>query len=675
MESATAVVRIVVLGPNTGVTNSDDTLRALQRLGDEASIERCPRIDLLPQESEAELYDLFVLDCIDENEAARWLGIVGKMGPPVLAVLRSDDDEAAMRAFRNGAAECVRVGADFANVLPAEALDLIHRWQGHRERGLVEQRIRWLEGLHEAIISQIPAGLVVLDGDGCVVTLNPECTRLLSVSEASALGKPFASICPVPLYKQGGLAKMLEGARHGDGVPATRVRFAVSGDNIQVFDVRVEALDSQGRVLLVLSDVTEIEQQAERIGELQRYNANIVQNINSALVVVEPNRIVSFANRTAEQILGVGSGKLVGRRIADWFRDNETGVHLIVQTLMDGECFKGAETMIVRDDGRVIPIGISCSPLEVVEGMPLGAVAIFQDLTDIKQLERQALQSEKLASIGQLAAGVAHEINNPVGFIHANLFQVSEYLQDLGGVWQGMQALQDAVASGAGMDEIRAASSSLSAVCEQVDLEYVKNDIVKAVSESQEGSERIRHIVRDLRDFSRQDTGEATLADVNQCVESTVNIVWTMMKHVVVLKKDYAELPRLRCYPMQLKQVVMNLLVNACQAIEEKQAQPGAATEPGQVEVRTLQRDGGIAITIRDTGAGIAPDALAKIFDPFFTTKDVGAGTGLGLSTSYSIVQRHGGAIKVMSEVGQGTMFDVWLPERLDPTPRAVVKG
>ncbi|MFT5444348.1 MAG: PAS domain S-box-containing protein [Myxococcota bacterium] len=580
-----------------------------------------------------------------------------------------------MRAFRNGAAECVRVGADFANVLPAEALDLIHRWQGHRERGLVEQRIRWLEGLHEAIISQIPAGLVVLDGDGCVVTLNPECTRLLSVSEASALGKPFASICPVPLYKQGGLAKMLEGARHGDGVPATRVRFAVSGDNIQVFDVRVEALDSQGRVLLVLSDVTEIEQQAERIGELQRYNANIVQNINSALVVVEPNRIVSFANRTAEQILGVGSGKLVGRRIADWFRDNETGVHLIVQTLMDGECFKGAETMIVRDDGRVIPIGISCSPLEVVEGMPLGAVAIFQDLTDIKQLERQALQSEKLASIGQLAAGVAHEINNPVGFIHANLFQVSEYLQDLGGVWQGMQALQDAVASGAGMDEIRAASSSLSAVCEQVDLEYVKNDIVKAVSESQEGSERIRHIVRDLRDFSRQDTGEATLADVNQCVESTVNIVWTMMKHVVVLKKDYAELPRLRCYPMQLKQVVMNLLVNACQAIEEKQAQPGAATEPGQVEVRTLQRDGGIAITIRDTGAGIAPDALAKIFDPFFTTKDIGAGTGLGLSTSYSIVQRHGGAIKVMSEVGQGTMFDVWLPERLDPTPRAVVKG
>jgi len=557
LERLSSTIRIVVLGPQVTdlETRANDTRRALEQLGTDASIVMASDVANFSDDIETETLDLIVLDCDDREANRRLLDQVGSLGPPVLVVLRDDDEETALDAFRCGANQCVRVGDDYVNLLCATALEMIHDWQGLRERGKVERRI----------------------------------------------------------------------------------------------------------------------------DELQRYNENIIQNINSALVVVNTAREISFANPTAESVLGVESGKLLGRQIADWFRDEPADENLIVRTLDTGANFKGAESSITREDGRVIPVGVSCSPLTDREGRALGAVAIFQDLSDIKLLERQVLQSEKMASIGQLAAGVAHEINNPVGFIHANLFQVSEYLQDLEGVWERLDLLQETIERGEGLDEIRAASESLRQVCHAIDLDFVKKDFVKAVGESLEGSERIRHIVRDLRDFSRQDTGEATLADVNRCIDSTAHIVWTMMKHHVVLKKNYEELPPLRCYPMQLEQVLMNLLVNACQAIEEKTAGDEipdalaggvAGGVTGEVEVQTRARDGGVVITIRDNGVGIPAEDLGRIFDPFFTTKDVGAGTGLGLSTSYSLIQRHGGEISVESEVGKGTTFEIWLPGELEAESR-----
>ena len=153
--------------------------------------------------------------------------------------------------------------------------------------------------------------------------------------------------------------------------------------------------------------------------------------------------------------------------------------------------------------------------------------------------------------------------------------------------------------------------------------------------------------------------GERVLADVNQCLDSTATIVWPMMRHLVVLEKEYTELPAVHCYPMQLKQIFMNLLVNAYQAIEEKLGDSG---QTGTIRLRTEPRGSGVLVEVSDTGAGIPPDQLDRIFDPFFTTKKVGAGTGLGLSTSYNIAQRHGGTIRVESVPGKGTTFRVLLP-------------
>ena len=399
------------------------------------------------------------------------------------------------------------------------------------------------------------------------------------------------------------------------------------------------------------------------VANLKFYGENIIQNMNSALVVVERRGAITSANPTAEAILRCAAGELLGQPIGRWFDTGSEESHLIARTLDEGARFKGAEALVRRTDGSVAPIGLSCSPLLDADGKTLGAVVIFQDLSEIRQLQRQVLQSEKMASIGQLAAGIAHEINNPMGFIHANLAQMSEYLADLRRVWDGVGVLQKAVQDGR-LDAVRLASDELNLLSEELDVDFVLSDFAKALLESKEGSERIRNIVRDLRDFSHPDKGELVLADVNECIDSTASIVWTMMKHSVVLEKHLSDLPNVRCYPMQLKQVFMNLLVNAYQAIQEQIGETGGR---GEIHITTRPLRGGVAVSVRDTGVGIPPENLDRIFDPFFTSKEVGSGIGLGLSNSYTIIERHGGSIRVDSQPGEGSTFEVWLPLGDDP--------
>jgi PAS domain S-box-containing protein len=385
---------------------------------------------------------------------------------------------------------------------------------------------------------------------------------------------------------------------------------------------------------------------------------DVTQHLNSALLVVDREGRIASCNPPAEQILAPRGEDLHGRRVSEWFRGGPDGESLLARSLEKGERFKGAETLATRADGSAVPVGISCAPIVDAAGRISGAVVLFQDLSEVTRMRSHVLQREKMASIGQLAAGVAHEINNPMGFIHANLFQMAEYVTELRQVWGRVEALQK-VAGGEDQDAAARAASDLASASEEVDVPFLLTDLAKAIRESQEGSERIRHIVQDLRDFSHVDTDERVLTDINQCLDSTANIVWPIMKHVVILEKDYADLPEVPCYPMQIKQVFMNLLVNACQAIEGSVGQSG---EVGTIRLETRTREDGVVVIVRDTGSGIAPEHQARIFDPFFTTKKVGAGTGLGLSTSFNIVQRHGGALTVESRSGKGAAFRVFLP-------------
>jgi PAS domain S-box-containing protein len=648
-----------------GAARRGDTVAALARLGCEVELTVLEGADVCVGFVADHRIDLVIIDGVAQSQSDRILEALRGAGPPVVFVSRGDGEEAALEAFRRGAADCVRVGPDFAEVLPAVALEQLERWRRDRERGAAEQRIRDLESLSEAVVTEIPAGLLVLDESERIVTANPEFLRSFGFTSSEVRGLPYRQVLPGDLLQSGEFEKLLSETAAGHPVSPRVARMRDRNGEPRAFDVRGRRLDEQGRVLLVLSDVGERELLMQQVAELQRYNESIIQNMNSALLVVDGQGRVTFANSTAEEILGAESGRLVGRPVWDWFDTPDRSESLIARTLERGVRFKSAETVITRKDGTIVPIGISCAPMREPGSQKIGAVAIFRDLTEIKQLQSQVLQTEKMASIGQLAAGIAHEINNPMGFIHANLFQMAEYLTDLRRVWEAVDELQQELAGGR-FEQAQRASEALASASSEIDLEFVKSDFVKAVRESQEGSERIRHIVQDLRDFSRQDTAERVLADVNQCVDSTANIVWTMMKHSVRFEKEYDDLPKVRCYPMQLKQVFMNLLVNAYQAIVERVGDSG---EIGEIRIRTEGVRDGVRVSIRDTGTGISPENLSRIFDPFFTTKQVGAGTGLGLSTSYSIVGRHGGTIEVESELGEGSRFEVWLPREAPEEP------
>ena len=273
-----------------------------------------------------------------------------------------------------------------------------------------------------------------------------------------------------------------------------------------------------------------------------------------------------------------------------------------------------------------------------------------------KQLEAQLLQSEKMASIGRLAAGVAHEINNPTGFVSSNLKTLSEYIEDIMGLFEEYRKLISKLKKNSDTcDPFPEISEQLKHIVDlenEVDLDFVLKDIFELIDESKEGTERIKKIVQDLKDFAHPGQDKPKFADVNQNLESTVNVVWNELKYKADVIKEYGELPQVKCYPQLLNQVFMNLLINAVQSTEKR----------GEINIKTLADNGYVKIKISDTGSGISKENLNRIFDPFFTTKDVGKGTGLGLNVAYNIIKKHRGRIDVKSGVGKGTTFTIKIP-------------
>ncbi|MEJ5999360.1 ATP-binding protein [Paucibacter soli] len=267
----------------------------------------------------------------------------------------------------------------------------------------------------------------------------------------------------------------------------------------------------------------------------------------------------------------------------------------------------------------------------------------------LSEAQEKLVQSEKLASIGQLAAGVAHEINNPIGYIFSNFGTLERYLADLFEMLAAYEAAEAALPDG----ETRAA---LKAKRAKVELDFLKEDIPTLMAESKEGISRVRKIVQDLKDFSRVDNSqEWVLADLHQGIDSTLNIVNNEIKYKAQVHKQYGEIPEIECLPSELNQVFMNLLVNAAHAI---------TADRGNITIRSGADADLVWVEVADDGAGIAPDNLSRIFDPFFTTKPIGKGTGLGLSLSYGIIKKHAGQIQVRSELGVGTCFRITLPLR-----------
>ena len=300
-----------------------------------------------------------------------------------------------------------------------------------------------------------------------------------------------------------------------------------------------------------------------------------------------------------------------------------------------------------RPDGKVLD----------VRGEPLpggGFVTIWTDVTEkasaqeklalrnreLEAAQKQLVQAEKLASIGQLAAGVAHEINNPIGYVHSNIGTLQTYITELMKLLDAYETLPE--------------NNVIHALRQRIDMAYLREDMPSLIRESQEGITRVKKIVQDLKDFSHVDSSQDwQSADLHHGIDSTLNIVSNEIKYKAEVVKQYGALPSVECLPSQLNQVFMNLLVNAAHAM---------GAERGTITIRTGTQEDKVWLEFEDNGNGIPPELQQRIFDPFFTTKPVGKGTGLGLSLSYGIVQKHHGNIAVRSEVGKGTTFRIVLP-------------
>lgn len=276
--------------------------------------------------------------------------------------------------------------------------------------------------------------------------------------------------------------------------------------------------------------------------------------------------------------------------------------------------------------------------------------------TELKNAQAQMVQQEKMASIGQLSAGVAHEINNPMGFIISNLSSLKGYTGKIITFMkeQDETVLELAKAWGdeGGNEKITALFQKLRATKHSQKIDYIMEDTKDLIQETQEGADRVRKIVQDLKGFARVTIDDIMVADINAGLESTINIIWNELKYKTKLEKDFGDLPLIKCNMGQLNQVFMNLLLNAAQAIAIQ----------GEISIKTWEENDSIFVAIADTGCGMPPEVINRIFEPFFTTKEVGKGTGLGLSISYEIIKKHGGVIKVDSRIGEGTTFTVKIP-------------
>lgn len=378
---------------------------------------------------------------------------------------------------------------------------------------------------------------------------------------------------------------------------------------------------------------------AEQESDL-RYRA-LVETALDIIATTTPEGVITSLNPAFERLTGWPREEWLGRPFTTILHPEDVPnlltapiVELRVRTASGGYCVMEIASREQVVDGRVVAI-----------------LSIARDVTDRKRLDGRLQQGQKLQAIGQLAAGVAHEINNPVSYILTNVSAIADYFHDL-------RRLLDAATDGlarvvAGEDAARV-REDVTRLGEEVHAQFLLKDFQAAVADAKEGAGRISEIVKSLKDFSHPDRGELKRADLNRGLESTIRVCWNELKYKTVVVRDYGDIPPVLCYPQRMNQVFMNLLVNAAQAIREK----------GEIRVSTRVEHGRVVVRIRDTGAGIAPEHLSKLFEPFFTTKPLGQGTGLGLHVAYKIVKGHGGDIEVASKVGEGTEFAIKLPLR-----------
>jgi PAS domain S-box-containing protein len=347
------------------------------------------------------------------------------------------------------------------------------------------------------------------------------------------------------------------------------------------------------------------------------FNAKILETIPDGIAALGLGGRVRALNEAMARFFGVPRRELVGSSLIDSFSENVFDPPREVREL---------ECKVIPPSGHAIPVAISTAIQTDKLGIPEGLVLVARDLREVVALRNRLVTSGRLAAVGELAAGIAHEINNPITYVRTNLSVLREH-------WSVIR-------------------KALAAIGKPEALQEVISEGEELIDESLEGVDRAAGIVRDVREFSHAGTHLVEMADVNELLEQTLRVARLQIPPGAQIDKQLGDLPLIPCEPQRIKQVLMNLILNAAQAIEPD----------GTIRLVTERTDGRVVVRVEDNGCGIPDESIDRIFDPFFTTKPVGVGTGLGLAIAFGIVEQHGGEIEVSSKLGDGTSIRAHLP-------------
>jgi PAS domain S-box-containing protein len=402
----------------------------------------------------------------------------------------------------------------------------------------------------------------------------------------------------------------------------------------------------------------------ERTEELQRSNISkgaLLAAISSILIGVDEQGKVIEWNHTAEATFSKRCSEVVGHSFDEcgiqW--DWTSLVRKISRCLDQGHATRLDDIRYLRPDGKEGFLGITVSPIRSESGKSNGYLLLGTDITEHKLLQAQLGQAQKLESIGQLAAGIAHEINTPTQYVGDNCRFLQEAFKDVAGI---VDKYRELLAACQTSNVTRERLSSIELAAKTVDLEYLIGEIPNAIQQALDGNQRVAKIVQSMKEFAHPGTSDKSAADLNRAIETTLNVTRNEWKYVAELDLDLdPELPLVPVFLDEFNQVILNMVVNATHAIMAALGPDGESK--GRITIRTCHSKEFAEVQITDTGTGIPPTVLPRIFDPFFTTKEVGKGTGQGLAISHSVVvKKHGGSIHVETGVGKGTTFIVRLP-------------
>jgi two-component system NtrC family sensor kinase len=534
------------------------------------------------------------------------------------------------------------------------------------ERKMAEEALRAREAILNGITESAQDAILMIDGDGNISFWNSAATRVLGYAREEAIGKNLHELLAPARFLPAHRQAFPEFQRTGQGAAVGKMLelIAVHKDGHEFpIELSLASLQLNGRwcAVGIMRDITVRKSHENQLAVYSRLIEEKNQELDVALkemTTTRENLALTVAMFTAMidvvpavMYLKDAEGKYVivnqefcrwtGKEMKDIIGKTAQSVlsedeavffsNLDERVCVHGEKIVEMEKETQRPNGDTGWVAITVLPVKNDKGEITGLVGLIRDVTEQHISRQQLIQSDKLAAIGTLAAGVAHEINNPIGFINSNLNTMLKY----------HNKIKQSLLTGEGEKLSPEETGEIFA------------DWEDAIKESIDGANRVKKIVADLKSFSRVDRAQKEHADINEGIRSTLNIVWNELKYKCKVETEFGDIPELFCIPNQLNQVFMNIIVNAGHAI---------TGNSGLIKIKTWASQDKIHISIKDNGCGIPEENIKKIFEPFFTTKEVGKGTGLGLSLAYDIVKKHNGTIEVKSKVGVGTEFIISLP-------------